>query len=313
MSVSKASPLVSASAYNRRQRLARREALECYLFIAPVTFGLLVFTLGPILASLYLSFTEYNVFGAPTWTGIQNYVTLWHDPLFWQSLKVTGLFVLMHLPLTLIFALAIAVLMNQKVKGIVFFRTIYYLPSVISGVAVSLLWVWIFNPNYGVLNTLLSYVGIQGPAWLFDEDWALPSIVLMSLWGVGGSMLIYLAGLQNIPTELYEAAEIDGAGRWQRFRSVTLPLLSPVIFFNLVIGMIAAFQEFTPAYVMTRGGPNFATLFYNYYLYRNAFEYLYMGIASAMAWILLGIVLILTLLVIKSSPMWVFYEETRKG
>jgi len=296
----------------RVRNLARREAIECYLFISPVCVGLLAFTIGPILASFYFSFTEYNIIRPPEWVGLRQFRDLMRDELFWQSLKVTGLYVVMHLPVSLVLALGIALLMNQKVRGIVFFRTVYYLPSVISGVAVALLWMWIFNPEFGILNTLLTFVNIQGPAWLFDEHWSLPAIALMSLWGVGGSMLIYLAGLQGIPSELYEAAEIDGASRWHRFWFVTLPLLSTVILFNLVMGLIAAFQEFTPAYVMTRGGPNFSTLFYNYYLYENAFEYLYMGYASAMAWILLVIVLILTLLVFKSSPMWVFYQERRK-
>lgn len=297
---------------SRPRNLTRREAVECYLFIAPVCIGLLVFTIGPILASLYFSFTEYNIIRAPKWVGLGKFHDLIRDELFWQSLKVTSLYVLMHLPISLVLALGIALLMNQKVRGIIFFRTVYYLPSVVSGVAVALLWMWIFNPEFGILNTLLAMVGIQGPAWLFDEHWSLPAIALMSLWGVGGSMLIYLAGLQGIPSELYEAAEIDGASRWRRFWFITLPLLSTVILFNLVMGLIASFQEFTPAYVMTSGGPNFSTLFYNYYLYENAFEYLYMGYASAMAWVLLVIVLVLTLLVFKSSPMWVFYQERQK-
>jgi len=178
-------------------------------------------------------------------------------------------------------------------------------------VAVSLLWLWIFHPNYGLVNFLLYKIGITGPGWLFDETWALPSIVIMSLWGVGGGMLIYLGGLQGIPTELYEAAEIDGAGKLKRFFHITLPMLSPVIFFNLVMGIIGAFQEFTSAYVMTNGGPNNATLFYNLYLYRNAFIYLKMGLASSMAWVLLVIVLLMTFLVFKSSPMWVFYQSSR--
>ena len=297
---------------SRSRNLTRREALECYLFISPVCIGLLVFTLGPILASLYFSFTEYNIIRAPKWVGLGKFRELIQDELFWQSLKVTSLYVVMHLPVSLVLALGIALLMNQKVRGIIFFRTVYYLPSVVSGVAVALLWMWIFNPEFGILNTLLALVNIQGPAWLFDEHWSLPAIALMSLWGVGGSMLIYLAGLQGIPSELYEAAEIDGASRWRRFWFITLPLLSTVILFNLVMGLIASFQEFTPAYVMTSGGPNFSTLFYNYYLYENAFEYLYMGYASAMAWVLLVIVLILTLLVFKSSPMWVFYQERQE-
>lgn len=293
--------------------ISKREAIEFYLFITPVALGFFIFTLGPILYSLYMSFTQYNVVKPAVWIGLKNFFDLFNDPLFWKSLQVTGLYVAMQLPLNLVFSLIIALLMNQKIKGIGFFRTIYYLPSVISGVAVSLLWLWIFNPNYGLLNYVLSFVGIQGPGWLYDEIWSLPSIVIMSLWGVGGSMLVYLAGLQGIPSELYESAEIDGAGRISRFRFITLPMLSPVIFFNLIMGMIGAFQEFTPAYVLTKGGPNFSTLFYNFYLYENAFDWLYLGKAAAMAWILLLIVLVLTFMVFKSSPMWVFYQSQRGG
>ncbi len=291
--------------------LTTRETVEFFLFITPVLLGFLIFTLGPVVASLVLGFTQYDIVKPPIWLGLNNYITLFADPLFAQSLKVTVLYAIMNVPLTLVFALLIALLMNQKVKGIGFFRTVFYLPSVLSGVAVSLLWLWIFHPNYGLVNFLLYKIGINGPGWLFDETWALPSIVIMSLWGVGGGMLVYLGGLQGIPTELYEAAEIDGAGKMQRFLHVTLPMLSPVIFFNLVIGIIAAFQEFTSAYVMTNGGPNNATLFYNLYLYRNAFVYLKMGMASAMAWVLLVIVLLLTFFVFKSSPMWVFYQSSR--
>jgi len=291
--------------------LSRRETVEFFLFITPVLLGFLVFTLGPVVASLLLGFTQYDIIKPPRWVGLANYITLFNDPLFGQSLKVTALYAIMNVPLTLVFALLIALLMNQKVKGIGFFRTVFYLPSVLSGVAVSLLWLWIFHPNYGLVNFLLYKIGITGPGWLFDETWALPSIVIMSLWGVGGGMLIYLGGLQGIPTELYEAAEIDGAGKLKRFFHITLPMLSPVIFFNLVMGIIGAFQEFTSAYVMTNGGPNNATLFYNLYLYRNAFIYLKMGLASSMAWVLLVIVLLMTFLVFKSSPMWVFYQSSR--
>ena len=304
-------PLPRSTGFTFGGRLARREALECYLFILPWFLGFMLLKLGPILASLYLSFTEYNVIAPAHWVGLSNYLTLAHDPLFWTSLRVTALYVFMFLPLRLLFSLLLALLLNQKVRGIVFFRTVFYVPSIISGVAVSLLWLWIFNPDYGILNVLLSYVGVVGPGWLFDETWALPSIVLMSLWGIGDTMLIYLAGLQGIPTDLYEAVEMDGAGWWAKFWSITLPMLSPVIFFNLVMGIISSFQVFTPAYVMTKGGPDNATLFYNFYLYNNAFVYIKMGLGSAMAWILLLIVLVFTLLVFKSSPLWVHYQASR--
>ncbi len=296
-----------------RKRLtpARREALDCYVFISPAIIGLFAFMLGPIAASAYFSFTEYDILGTPKWVGLDNYVKLLHDPLFWQSLKVTLVYAVVSVPLGLVVSLFLAVLLNQNLKGIFIFRTIYYLPSVISGVAVALLWRWIFNPDFGVMNWFLGKLGIEGPKWLYDENWALFAIIIMSLWGVGGSMLIYLAGLQSIPTEMYEAAEIDGANRRTQFLYITVPMLSPVIFFNLVMGIIGALQVFTEGYVMTSGGPNNSTLFSVLYLYRNAFDYLQMGYASALAWVLFIIIFFFTLLVFKSSPMWVYYEENR--
>jgi len=306
-----AKPLPRFAGLSLGGRLARREAIECYLFILPWFLGFLFLKLGPILASLYLSFTQYNVMSPPSWIGVGNFQSLARDPLFWQSLRVTVLFVIMFLPIRLAMSLVLALLLNQKVRGIVFFRTVFYVPSIISGVAVSLLWLWIFNPDYGIINALLSYVGITGPGWLFDETWALPSIVIMSLWGFGDTMLIYLAGLQGVPSDLYEAAAMDGANFWAKFWSITLPMLSPVIFFNLVMGIIQSFQVFTPAYVMTKGGPNNATLFYNLYLYNNAFVFIKMGLGSAMAWILMLIVLVLTIFVFKSSPLWVHYQAGR--
>jgi multiple sugar transport system permease protein len=235
------------------------------------------------------------------------------DPFFWQSLRVTVTYTVLAVPLGLVAGLAVAMLLNQKIKGLSIYRTIYYLPSLVGGVAVSLLWMWIFNPQFGVLNWLLSLVGIKGPQWIFSQHWVIPSFVLMSLWGIGGGMIIYLAGLQGIPTDLYDAAAIDGAGSVRTFRSVTLPMLTPVLFFNLVIGIIGSFQIFTQAFVMTSGGPNNASLFYVLYLYQNAFQYFYMGYASALAWVLFLIVVVLTALVFRSSPMWVFYEGELRG
>jgi multiple sugar transport system permease protein len=288
-------------------RLAQREAIEFYLFILPWVIGFLAFTLGPMIASLRLSFTDYSLLAAGKWIGSQNYVELSRDPLFWQSLKVTVTYAAMALPTQVVTALLMALLLNQPVHGISVFRVVFYLPAVISGVAVALLWVWIFNPTFGLLNSLLAQVGIKGPGWVFDVNWALPSLVIMSLWSVGGTMMIYLAALQGIPSQLYEAAEIDGASGWTKFARITLPMITPAIFFNLVTGIIGTFQIFTQAYVMTRGGPVNATLFYVLYLYRNAFEYLKMGLASAMAWILLLLVLVLTWLAFRTSR-WVYYE-----
>lgn len=302
-----------AATYSRsRLREHQREAIAGYLFILPAVLGLLFFTAGPMLASLYLSFTKYDLVHVP-WVGLFNYEYMLRDPFFWQSLRVTVTYTVLAVPLGLVAGLAVAMLLNQKIKGLSIYRTIYYLPSLVGGVAVSLLWMWIFNPQFGVLNWLLSLVGIKGPQWIFSQHWVIPSFVLMSLWGIGGGMIIYLAGLQGIPTDLYDAAAIDGAGSVRTFRSVTLPMLTPVLFFNLVIGIIGSFQIFTQAFVMTSGGPNNASLFYVLYLYQNAFQYFYMGYASALAWVLFLIVVVLTALVFRSSPMWVFYEGELRG
>jgi multiple sugar transport system permease protein len=290
-------------------RMARREALECYLFISLAAIGFLVFQAIPIGASAYLSMSDSELVGTPKWIGLENFIQIGQDPLFWQALKVTTLYAVVAVPLGLFFSLMLAMLMNQSIRGVTIFRTVYYLPAVISGVAVALLWRWIFNPEFGILNVLLHYVGIKGPNWLLDANWALPSLMLMSLWGIGGGIVIYLAGLQGIPTELYESVEIDGGGGWAKFLNITIPMISPVVFFNLVTGIIWSFQEFTRAYVMTGGGPSNATLFFGLYLYRNAFKYFQMGYASALAWVLLLVILGLTLLVFRSARLWVYYES----
>ncbi len=211
-------------------------------------------------------------------------------------------------PVGLLFALLLALLLNQPLPGIAFFRTVFYLPAVVSGVAVAMLWIWVFNGEFGIVNYLLGIVGIEGPNWFFDKSWVMPAFILMSLWGIGGSMIIFLAGLQNVPQELYDAAEVDGAGRLRQFQHVTWPLLTPVIFFNLIIGIIASFQTFTNSYVITEGGPANATLFYVLYLYNNGFKFFRMGKAATMAWILFVIILALTIMVLRSSRIWVFYE-----
>lgn len=294
--------------------IKKKDIIAGYLFILPWIIGFLAFIAFPVIMTLLLGFYEWNLLDPPKLVGVKNYVELFKDPLFWQSLKVTLFYAVLSVPLQLIFALFIALLLERECYGLSIYRALYYLPSVLPGVAVALLWMWIFNPEFGILNFLLWKIfRIQGPAWLSDEHWVIPALVLMSLWGVGGGMIIYLGGLKNIPNQLYEAAELDGCNFWQRFRFITLPMLSPVVFFNVVIGIIGAFQTFTQAYVMTNGGPNNATLFYVLYLYRNAFQYLRMGYASALAWILFLIVLVLTLSVFKSSSIWVYYEgEVRK-
>ncbi len=299
----------------KRIPLSLREARTAYLLIGPWIVGFIVFTLGPMVASLIFSFTDYSVVASPKFVGLKNFIEMFSDDYrFWLSLRVTFKYAIFAIPMGLILGLLLALLLNTKVPGISLWRTLYYTPSVISGVAVAILWAYLFNPQYGLINWLLSLINIKGPGWLNSPDWALWALIIMSLWGVGGGMIIYLAGLQGIPTALYEAAEVDGATKIRQFFSITLPLITPVLFYNLVTGIIATFQIFTTVYVMTAGGPVESTLFYNLYLYNNAFRYLRMGYASALAWILFIIVLVLTLLVFRSSAMWVYYEgEVRKN
>jgi multiple sugar transport system permease protein len=294
-------------------RAARREAIEGFVAISPWLLGLLLFTIGPILASLYFSLTEYEIVKPPVFVGLGNYRQLFIDRLFWQSLKVTGTYVAMSVPLGIVLSFLVALLMNQKVRFIGLYRTAFYMPSLVPAVASAMLWIWIFNPEFGLLNTFLANFGIKGPMWLLHSKWALPALIIMSLWGVGAGMLVYLAGLQGIPTDLYEAAEVDGAGQWKRFLHITVPQMTPVLFFNLIMGIIGSFQVFTAGYIMTQGGPRYATYFYVLYLYNNAFQYFRMGYASAMAWVLAVIILVFTLLVFRSSTAWVYYEGELKG
>ena len=305
---------------SQTKTLSKRETRWAYLFVSPWIVGFIIFTAGPMIASLVLSLTKYDILNAPTFIGLDNYIKLLTaDPKFWHSLRVTVTYALVAIPLGLAFGFAVAYLLNLKVPGVPFWRTVFYMPAVMPAVASALLWGMIFNPRFGILNWFLSLVGIHGPGWLASRDWALPALIIMSLWGVGGGMIIYLAGLQGIPTALYESAQIDGANSWKQLRHITLPLMTPVIFFNLVIGIIGTFQYFTEVYVLTStatgglGGPAEATMFYNVYLYNNAFRYLNMGYASALAWVLFLIVLLLTLLVFRSSAAWVYYEgEVRR-
>jgi multiple sugar transport system permease protein len=291
-------------------KLRQREAILFYLCISPWLIGFFLFYLGPILASFYYSLTEWDLLTSPQFIGLDNYVRLFtRDALALKSFKVTLVYTLVYVPLDLVFGLSLALLLNQKLRGIGIFRTVYYLPSVLSGVAYVVMWMWMFNPQHGLINTLLSYVGIQGPRWLLDPKWALSALIIMSLWGVGRTMIIFLAGLQDIPTVLYEVAEIDGASRWKMFWNVTLPLLTPSLLFNLIFGIILTFQTFTNAFVATNGGPLDSTLFYVLYLYRKAFEHLQMGYASAMAWVLFLIVLGCTLVIFLTSGKWVFYRS----
>jgi multiple sugar transport system permease protein len=295
------------------RRPAVREAIEGYIGISPWLIGFLVFTLGPMIASFYFSFTNWRITVSPQWVGLDNYIKMFSgDKDFYQAMRVTFTYVAIALPLNLIVGLALSLLLNHQLPGIGIFRTIFYLPVVLSGVAVALMWMWLLNPDYGVVNSILSGFGIQGPKWFFDPDTALISIVIMNLWRVGGSAVIYLAGLQNIPPHLYEAAEMDGAGAWSKLWNVTIPMLTPTLFFQLVMEAIDAFQVFTAAYIITDGGPVRSTLFYMLYMFRTAFTDFEMGYASALAWVLGIIILIFTALVFKSSPLWVYYEAEAK-
>jgi len=297
----------------RRSKLARREALEGYLFLLPWIVGFLAFTLGPLIAALLLGFTSWNGFNPTQWIGLDNYISIFtSDPVFWQSLRVTVVFAVLYLPLSLVLGFGMALIMNQNLPGITFFRTAYYLPYVVSGVAVAVMWGFVFHREYGVLNWLLGLVGLDRISWLASETWALPSLVIVELWRVGGSVVIYLAGLQGIPTELYDSVKVDGANWWHRLWGVTIPMVSPTIFFNLIIGLIGTFQVFTQAYVMTQGGPNYATYFYALNIYNTAFQDLRLGYASALAWILFVIIMILTLITFWGSRRWVYYAGERE-
>jgi ABC-type sugar transport system permease subunit len=296
------------------RRPAVREAIEGYLWISPWLIGFIIFTAGPMIASMALSLTNWRIAVTPLWVGLDNYIKMFtNDRDFYQSLKVTFTYVVLALPLNLILGLGLSLLLNHKLPGMGIFRTVFYLPVVLSGVAVSLMWMWLLQPDYGVINSLLAQIGVEGPKWFWDSDTALFSIVLMSLWRVGGGAIIYLAGLQNIPPHLYEAAEIDGAGTWSKLFNVTIPMLTPTLFFQLVIELIDAFQVFTAAYIITDGGPARSTLFYMLYMFRTAFTDFEMGYASALAWLMGLIILGFTALVFKSSPLWVFYEAEVKS
>jgi multiple sugar transport system permease protein len=292
----------------------RRQALEGYLFISPWLIGFLTFTLGAMLFSLWMSFQKWNLVQPPQFVGFGNYQkALTRDPLYWKCLLNTAYYAFVSVPLRIAVALLLAVLLNQPVRGLAFFRTLFYLPSVVTGVATAFLWMLLLNPDVGGINFVLRKMGMANPpGWLTSEVWAMPGLILMSLWSVGQMMLIFLAGLQSVPEELLEAAQIDGAGAWHRFRHVTLPLLTPAILFNLVISLIVGFQVFTQTFVMTNGGPADATLTYVLYLYRNAFEFFKMGYASALAWMLFFLILGLTALIFRSTPLWVHYEGEKR-
>lgn len=292
--------------------LRQREALACALFIAPAVIGFVTFVAAPLIASAWLSLTDYALAGWPNFVGLENYWALLDDEFWWQAVRVTVQYAVVAVPLWLVSSLALALVMNQKLPGMALFRTIYYLPAVLAGVATAMLWRWMLNDRVGVINLLLRTVGIDGPNWLGDADWALWALVLVSLYTMGWYLPLWLGGLQGIPTELYEAATMDGARWWARLRHITLPMLSPVILYNLIMNLIWALQFFTEPMIMTGGGPQFATTSYLLYLYNNGFKYLRMGQATAMAWLLFLVTLLLTLVVFRSTPFWVYYEAERR-
>jgi len=300
--------------WRQMQPRARREALEGYLGISPWVIGFFFLTVGPMLVSVYFSLTQWDIVSVPKWVGLANYRKLFtDDPLFYKALQVTFTYVVMAVPLKLIAGLGLSLLLNMKVRGMNVYRTLFYLPAVLSGVAVALMWIWIMHPEMGIINNFLANFGIEGPKWFWDPQTALLSVVVMNLWYVGGSAVIYLAGLQNIPPHLYEAAEMDGANHWWRFWSITLPLLTPTLFLQLVTGLIEAFQVFTSVYIITRGGPLHATYFYMLYLYEQAFQEFNMGYASAMAWVLTLIIVTCSVIVFRTSKSWVYYEDTEEA
>ena len=281
---------------------------KAMVFLTPWLIGFLVFTLLPIALSFYYSLCDFSGITHPMYIGGANYRELMHDAVFWRSMKVTIYYAALALPSGLFVSLALAMLLNAKIPCQTIFRTIIFLPSIVPIVASAMLWLWLFNARLGLVNTVLAAVGIQGPGWLTDPEWAMPALVLISLWGVGYTVVIYLAGLQDVPIELYEAAELDGAGPLGKMWNVTLPMLSPVIFFNLITAIIGVLQVFDIPYIVTSGGPARATYFLSMYLRDCAFMYLRMGYASAIAWMMLLIVLALTALAFASSKRWVHYQ-----
>lgn len=291
-------------------RLLANDNVQGYIFIMPVVLGLVVFVFGPMIASFYFSLTEYNILQSPEFVGVRNYVDIVTRPQLrvLHSLRITVIYAIISVPLTLVAALVAAILINQKLRGMRIFRTMLYLPTVVPMVATVFVWGWLLNPQRGLVNAILQYVGLPTGSWLAEPNTALGTLILLSIWGIGPNMIIFLAGLQGVPDSLYEAGRLDGANVWQLFWNITLPQITPTIFFVLVTGMIATFQYFVPAFILTKGGPLFATYFYNLNLYEKAFRWQFMGLASAMAWVMFVIILILTLVTFRSSNAWVYYE-----
>ena len=305
------------SGWSGLTRQRKREAVTGILFIMPWLIGFLVFYAGPALVSLVMSFTKWNIVGTPTWVGFDNYIEIFTgDKNFWNSVWVTIRYALLYIPLMTIFSIITAMALNTKVKGIGIFRTLFYMPSIAPAIAASLIFMWILQPTYGLLNVILSYFGIDGPNWFKDPSYAIWGIIMIALWRLGAGAVVYLAGLQNIPLQLYDAADVDGANGWMKFRHVTLPMLTPILFFQIVVELIGVFQTFTPAYVVSQAngyaGPIKQLYFYMLYVYVKGWQNLQMGYASALSWLLTIFILIITVLVFRSSPYWVYYEAEKK-
>jgi len=302
------------TAWKAMPPIRRQEALTFYLWISPWLIGFLIWQLWPLIQSLWLSFTNYRILNVPQFIGLANIEKLVNDADFWQSLRVTLGYVIGVVPIGSAIALTAAMALAQKLRGVNFWRTVYFLPSIVSGVAAAVMWWYVFNPDNGLINSALASLGINGPGWLSDPYWALPSVIIVGWWsGIGGQVVIYLAGLKGIPQSLYESADIDGADGWAKFRNITLPMLSPTIYFNLVVGIIGAFQVFDVAFSITEGGPNKATQVYIYNVYQEAFLNQNMGYASLLSWVLFIMIMILTLIVTAISRSRVYYESEVEG
>ncbi len=300
--------VLKKDAHTLRKSSWNKEAAAGYWFALPGLLGLLLWYIGPMVASFVISFSDWKVITGVHWVGIKNYADIFfHDIFFWKSLAVTFYFTVGSVVMTMIASLIVALFMNKNIFGQGLFRAVFYLPTIVPIAAASILWMWLFNPDFGLFNELLSSLGLPKSNWIYGEGSAVPSLILMSIWGCGGPALILLAGLQDIPAHLLEAVEIDGGRWWHKFRYVMIPTISPVIFFNLVMGLIQSFQAFAQPYIMTKGGPNNATLFYLFLIYREAFQHNNMGYACALAWILFVIIAIFTLLIFRTSNKWVYY------
>jgi len=303
-----AAPATTAFWLRRRRRW--RHILSCYAYITPLLINLVFLSAGPVLYSFFISFTNWQIVLPPVWVGVRNYTEQLSSPTFWKVMWNTFYYTLGYVPLSMLASLTMAIFVNQKLRGISFFRSLYFLPVVSSGVAVALVWGWIYHPTFGVLNWFLDAVfKIQGPRWLSDPKWAMPSLIILGVWrSMGNNMIIFLAGLQGVPHELYEAARIDGANRWHEIQDVTIPLITPTIFFVLIMSIIGSFQVWEATYLLTQGGPAKATLTISYYIFQQAFEWFHMGIGAALAYILFFIIAVITAIQFRLQRRWVYYR-----